>query len=722
MPNEQFVLWLDGKTDSVEPFHLTQPSRKQGRLWCYLLLAVIILVSGATSSSAATLTVSSTADVFHGVCSGGNCTIKDAVFAAETNADPSNTIVLQNCTVYTVTSPFNASINAFPLITKSLTIIGNGATIQRAGATQFRFFETNITGSLTVQNLSFINGAAPINGGGAILNVQGTLNANNCIFLNNTMVTTGNPSPGGAIYNVMGNVSIDRCTFRSNTAPMGGGFGSDGIGGASPGISISVTITRSSFIANSALHVPSGSGGDGGGIFIRGSTTALIRDTTVSGNSATRGGGIAATFTVKPFPVEFRNLTVVSNNAGLEGGGIFSSFCGGLNCALPHAPDVANCIVANNTAAPGQGQNYSANNGFKSSGHNLLGPGCCVFGIDPDNGNTSPNPSDIFLGGTLPLGPLTSNGNAGGEYHPLPNGSVAINGGDPGFSSGNDQLELPRVGLPGVCDIGAVEHRKCFVPPGTLQAWWPFKETASPAHDALGHGVNKGVWVGGPTPSQGMVGKALSFNGVNQFVRVTNNPFIDFSNNCDAITIDAWIKTCATGLQVFVDKRVLTPGFTFVQGYEMFVFNGRLGFQMANGNTFVNYVAPVGSTNLSDNRWHLVAVTVTRCTTSAQGILYVDGNAVLNFTPLTGSLSNTADLLIGGGFSGSSTLTSFNGSIDELEIFKGRLKSTEILRLYQAGWAGKCLGCDVGPVFCRLIPQAAPPDRRAVAMLSPPGF
>ncbi|HVQ38552.1 MAG TPA: LamG-like jellyroll fold domain-containing protein, partial [Pyrinomonadaceae bacterium] len=136
-------------------------------------------------------------------------------------------------------------------------------------------------------------------------------------------------------------------------------------------------------------------------------------------------------------------------------------------------------------------------------------------------------------------------------------------------------------------------------------------------------------------------------------------------------------------------------------GYALFLVNGRLGFQLADGSVAnpvcgsnpalfacTNYGAPATSTNVASGDWHLVAVTVTKCPTPV-GKMYVDGNLVQTFTPRTGSIDNNGALQIGRRDPAFSE-THFDGCIDELEFFNRALTQSDIEAIFRARSSGKC--------------------------------
>ena len=238
---------------------------------------------------------------------------------------------------------------------------------------------------------------------------------------------------------------------------------------------------------------------------------------------------------------------------------------------------------------------------------------------------------------------------------------------------------------PNGCQTPTPTPHGCIAPPANMVAWYPLDETVGPtSYDIVN--ANNGAWVGGPVPVPGKVAGALSFNG-HSYVQAPNSPTLNFGSG--DLSIDAWVKTYRVpGAVVLVDKRANI--FTTPIGYAMYLYNGKLGFQLADGSGWSNYIAFLGP-NVGDGNWHLIAVSVQR-TNSAGLKLYVDGVLVATGNPTfrPGSLTSLATLRIGGPQPGPYHDRFLRGSLDEVELFNRALGPSEFAALFQAGSAGKC--------------------------------
>ena len=93
-----------------------------------VILAIVVLLLGASAARAATFTVNTTADTFDGVCNVTDCSLKDAIDDA-VGTGGADTVVLSNA-VYTIFTPFIFT-DGLPIISDNVTVVGNGAVIER---------------------------------------------------------------------------------------------------------------------------------------------------------------------------------------------------------------------------------------------------------------------------------------------------------------------------------------------------------------------------------------------------------------------------------------------------------------------------------------------------------------------------------------------------------------------------------------------------------------
>ncbi|MBI3850912.1 MAG: tandem-95 repeat protein [Verrucomicrobia bacterium] len=230
----------------------------------------------------------------------------------------------------------------------------------------------------------------------------------------------------------------------------------------------------------------------------------------------------------------------------------------------------------------------------------------------------------------------------------------------------------------------------CITPPPGLVGWWPAE-----GNGAELVGSNTAVLLNGATFTNGVVGEAFFFDGVDDRVIVSNAAALNFGPGQN-FSIEAWIQpiTAVTdfGVQSIVNKRY-TPNFLSAVGYEFGLADGKLSCQLADAPLtqldFTSYTSP--GPDLRDGQFHHVAMTVIRSATNG-GHLYVDGQVVLTFDPTVqpGDLSTTEPLRIGN-HADPALNSHFKGRIDEVAIYNRALSANEIAGIYNAGSAGKCL-------------------------------
>jgi len=209
-----------------------------------------------------------------------------------------------------------------------------------------------------------------------------------------------------------------------------------------------------------------------------------------------------------------------------------------------------------------------------------------------------------------------------------------------------------------------------------LVAYYPFNRDAT---DESGNG-NDGT-VNGATLAEdrhGNIDSAYSFDGVDDFIRVSKNDRLNFGLSVD-FTMIAWIKAqkYQKSYPTIIGRRSPGPS----NGYIFFLGWGgeRLSFQLNDGG-FTNYSST--SDNLYDNSWHYVVVTGDR-----NGMLtfYIDGFQQGTYSISSiGNINSDSDIFFGRDEQNSSG-THFNGVIDDIQIYNRVLSEIEIQKLYTEG-------------------------------------
>lgn len=248
-----------------------------------------------------------------------------------------------------------------------------------------------------------------------------------------------------------------------------------------------------------------------------------------------------------------------------------------------------------------------------------------------------------------------------------------------------DTIPLPPMCIPEEF-VGA--STSCTTAGGGAAGWWGFdEEDGLTAYDSSAY-ANHGQWSddtvnAGPAAVDGFVDGALTFHNFGSWVDVADSSVLD-GNSWD-FSASMWIQTLdRSGVAVILDKR--KPSWPYT-GYHAFIYNGYLALQLGNSGGYSNYISNVF---VADGQLHHIAVTVDR--DHAQGIRwYLDGveaGTPKNPTGRTGSLYNTEPLRLG---ARSGTPSGYlNGLLDEFQLYRKVLSSTDVAALYAAGSFGRC--------------------------------
>ncbi|MCB1715938.1 MAG: hypothetical protein KDK05_12490, partial [Candidatus Competibacteraceae bacterium] len=220
-------------------------------------------------------------------------------------------------------------------------------------------------------------------------------------------------------------VAINALTISGGGNPVGGGGGINNLG--------TLTLSNSTVSGNSATF--------GGGIYnISVDSTVTLSNSTVSGNSADNGGGI---FNING-TVILSNSTVSGNSASFSGGGINN--LGTLT--------LSNSIIADQTSGA-DCVNIGSGSSITSNGYNLDSDGTCSLSGTGDisNGMADLQPLALNAPGTTATHALGVNSDAL-DAIPVVNGSCN----DSGITTDQRGVIRPQGTH---CDIGAFEVRVC---------------------------------------------------------------------------------------------------------------------------------------------------------------------------------------------------------------------------------------------------------------------
>jgi CSLREA domain-containing protein len=459
--------------------------------------------------------VNSLADPGDGVCDDTECTLREAIAAA----DPGATIT------FAVTGTITLEEVAELVIDKDLVIAGPGASSlsvsggysEGAPGRDGRVFQIKAGATVSISGLTvtggwswpsgggiynagtlsitecLVNGNQAINGG-AIYNDKGLLTLTNSTVSGNT--PTGEDPSGGGIFNWAGTLMLTGSTVSGNSSDQGAGIAS---------AKGTLVITRSTISGNSGRH--------GGGIHLWEATATITESTisenwakygggvdnlhsaltlersTISGNRSGRGAGVLSR-TDPDDPAQHTTIlnstvsgntsglpdeegdffgggiynelgltriilsTVTGNHAGVSGGGVYMA-AGTFEEGIA-TTEVKGSLIWGNTSVVGTPDDvaaiFSAQNEYLSLGHNLVGEAGGLAGMFDETSDQT------FVGDAL-LGPLADNGGPTDTHALLP-GSPAIDTGacadHAGGTVANDQRDVPRPQGQG-CDIGAYE-------------------------------------------------------------------------------------------------------------------------------------------------------------------------------------------------------------------------------------------------------------------------
>jgi len=190
---------------------------------------------------------------------------------------------------------------------------------------------------------------------------------------------------------------------------------------------------------------------------------------------------------------------------------------------------------------------------------------------------------------------------------------------------------------------------------------------------------NDGI-INGATQTTGIVGSAMSFDGVDDYVDLGDKDIFEFGG---VFTASLWVKTTSDDLMYLLTKFTAGANYEFLMNTNE---NGGMTFGVlaCNGASSLDYVLTSGW--LNDGNWHQI----TGATDGSLLRLYIDGvfvgeDSTINSAPCQGG---NGPLLIGS-VPPSGNLNRFMGEMDEVNIYNYALSEEQIIANYKAGLEGK---------------------------------
>lgn len=218
-------------------------------------------------------------------------------------------------------------------------------------------------------------------------------------------------------------------------------------------------------------------------------------------------------------------------------------------------------------------------------------------------------------------------------------------------------------------------------PPPQMVAYWKFDGgQGATVYDSAGK--NNGT-VHGAEWTSGRFNNALSFDGVDDYVEVADEPSLRFMQS-SSFTISAWVMPVLETEVGYIVCKMRGRGRRSIFGYQTAWTSLTSEFFFGAESSWKGYVlAQTGRNSAPVGSWyHVTAVYADKDVR-----IYLNGELRdrKNFDLNTGSTTPDRDLVIGARSFDSTTDSFFGGKIDEVCIYDGALSDAEIWTLYGNG-------------------------------------
>ncbi len=212
-------------------------------------------------------------------------------------------------------------------------------------------------------------------------------------------------------------------------------------------------------------------------------------------------------------------------------------------------------------------------------------------------------------------------------------------------------------------------------------AEWKLDEgTGTSAQDTSGGG-NTGTLTSGPVWTKGKLGKALKFDGSDDYVTVPHTTSLTLTN----FTVSTWFKWESehpTDVYRSIISKPNNDGSGFTDNFLIYVLDSdhTVGARVGSGGALTTFSSGV---DVSDGKWHYV--TLTYNSTLGIGNIYVDGISRDPKTSLPTAYTTSSPLLIGEWHQSNPGYGDWSGLIDNVRIYNYARTPAQIAWEYNKG-------------------------------------
>jgi hypothetical protein len=230
-------------------------------------------------------------------------------------------------------------------------------------------------------------------------------------------------------------------------------------------------------------------------------------------------------------------------------------------------------------------------------------------------------------------------------------------------------------------------------------SWWKAENDATDSA-----GTNNGTFENGATTVPGLVGRAFSFNGINQDIRVVDSESLHFASH---LTTENWVY-----ISNYLGSHFL--GYSMIEKFDAPGYHGDLAFsfgiEVPGGQPYMilspdgrNGTLVVSAESIPLRQWTHIASTYD----GANILIYFNGTLQGSVPFAQAIFKGTGDLGIGANVGGEPfgrDVASTPGLIDEPAVYNTALSMANIQDIYAAGSAGKDFPVGtVPPCFANVI-------------------